>query len=98
GQPGGGNGAAGGQGGARSKKSGARSLPICRICGVALFDPMQRKLRRCSNCPADYDEDLFERLRAWRGLLAKEQKLPAYVVFTDATLTAVAEQRPSSEE
>jgi DNA helicase-2/ATP-dependent DNA helicase PcrA len=83
---------------ARSKKSGARSLPICRICGTALFDSTQRKLRRCSNCPADYDEELFERMRAWRGLLAKEQKLPAYVIFTDATLTAVAEQRPTTEE
>jgi len=82
----------------RGKKSGAKSLPICRICGVALFDSAQRKLRRCSNCPADYDEELFERLRAWRGLLAKEQKLPAYVIFTDATLTAVAEQRPGSEK
>jgi DNA helicase II / ATP-dependent DNA helicase PcrA len=82
---------------AGGKKSGARSLPICRICGVALFDSAQRKLRRCGACPADYDEELFERLRAWRGLLAKEQKLPAYVIFTDATLTAVAEQRPGDE-
>ncbi len=83
---------------AKTKKSGAKSLPICRICGVALFDPTQRKLRRCGGCPADYDEDLFERLRAWRGILAKEQKLPAYVIFTDATLTAVAEQSPGTEE
>jgi DNA helicase-2/ATP-dependent DNA helicase PcrA len=93
-----GAGRAGGRGAAGGKKSGPRSLPICRICGVALFDPTHRKLRRCGHCPADYDEDLFERLRAWRGLLAKEQKLPAYVVFTDATLTAVAEQRPGTEK
>jgi DNA helicase-2/ATP-dependent DNA helicase PcrA len=71
---------------------------LCRICGVALFDPTQRKLRRCGGCPADYDEDLFGRLREWRTLLAKQQKLPAYVIFTDATLTAVAEQTPSTEQ
>ena len=28
-------------------RSGARSLPTCRTCGVALFDPRHRKLRRC---------------------------------------------------
>jgi DNA helicase-2/ATP-dependent DNA helicase PcrA len=81
-----------------SSRSGPKSLPACRICGVALFDPAQRKLRRCGGCPADYDEDLFGRLREWRTLLAKQQKLPAYVIFTDATLTAVAEQTPSTEQ
>ncbi|TQS42311.1 ATP-dependent DNA helicase UvrD2 [Cryptosporangium phraense] len=78
-------------------RSGNRSLPTCRVCGVALFDPTHRKLRRCGNCPADYDEELFDRLKTWRGVLAKEQKLPPYVIFTDATLTAVAEAQPSSE-
>ncbi|MCW2503310.1 MAG: UvrD/REP helicase [Actinomycetia bacterium] len=93
-----------GSGGARpgskaaGTKSGPKSLPICRICGVALFDPAQRKLRRCGGCPSDYDEGLFGRMREWRALLAKEQKLPAYVIFTDATLIAVAEQMPASEQ
>ncbi|MFG1928286.1 ATP-dependent DNA helicase UvrD2 [Cryptosporangium sp. NPDC048952] len=85
---------------APAPKAGARpasrSLPTCRICGVALFDPTHRKLRRCGECPANYDEELYERLRTWRGALAREQKLPPYVIFTDATLTAVAEQQPSS--
>lgn len=80
-----------------SARPGARSLPTCRMCGVALFDPRHRKLRRCGDCPADYDEELFERLQTWRGALAREQKLPPYVIFTDATLTAVAELQPASE-
>ena len=33
---------------------------------------------------------VFERLRAWRGATAKEQGVPAYVVFHDATLRAIA--------
>jgi DNA helicase-2/ATP-dependent DNA helicase PcrA len=41
------------------------------------------------------DEDLLARLRAWRGERARQLKVPAYVVFTDATLTAIAEQRPA---
>jgi ATP-dependent DNA helicase RecQ len=39
---------------------------------------------------------LFERLRAWRAGVAKEQGVPAYVVFHDATLRQIATQRPSS--
>ncbi|HEY0485742.1 MAG TPA: ATP-dependent DNA helicase UvrD2 [Mycobacteriales bacterium] len=73
-----------------------RSLPVCRSCGVALFDPVQRKLRRCSACPADPDEELFERLRVWRLGVASGAGVPAYVVFTDATLTAIAEDKPTT--
>jgi ATP-dependent DNA helicase RecQ len=39
---------------------------------------------------------LFERLRAWRAGVAKEQGVPAYVIFHDATLRQIATQRPSS--
>lgn len=42
------------------------------------------------------DTELFERLRAWRAGVAKEQGVPAYVVFHDATLRAVATARPAS--
>ncbi|MFW6721435.1 DNA helicase RecQ [Streptomyces sp. MAR4 CNY-716] len=39
---------------------------------------------------------LFERLRAWRGATAKEQGVPAYVIFHDATLREIATERPGS--
>ncbi|WP_407703275.1 DNA helicase RecQ [Streptomyces solincola] len=39
---------------------------------------------------------LFERLRAWRAATAKEQGVPAYVVFHDATLREIATTRPGS--
>jgi ATP-dependent DNA helicase RecQ len=41
-------------------------------------------------------ESVFEELRAWRGATAKEQGVPAYVVFHDATLRAIAVAAPSS--
>jgi ATP-dependent DNA helicase RecQ len=41
-------------------------------------------------------EALFERLRAWRGAVAKEAGLPAYVIFHDATLRQVAASAPGS--
>jgi DNA helicase-2/ATP-dependent DNA helicase PcrA len=40
--------------------------------------------------------ELFERLRAWRSSAAQSASVPAYVVFTDATLQAIAETRPAS--
>ncbi|MGY1813511.1 ATP-dependent helicase [Blastococcus sp. SYSU D00820] len=40
--------------------------------------------------------ELFERLRAWRSATAQEASVPAYVVFTDATLQAIAESRPGT--
>ena len=51
---------------------------------------------RASDTVADGDRDLFEALRAWRAEQAREQGVPAYVVFGDATLRALADVRPTS--
>jgi hypothetical protein len=67
----------------------------CRVCGASLVVAVERKLGRCEACPADRDEQLYEALRSWRAARAKELSQPAYCVFTDATLTAIAEQRPA---
>ncbi|MTE23973.1 DNA helicase RecQ [Microbacterium sp. ZXX196] len=40
--------------------------------------------------------NLFERLREWRAAEAREQGVPAYIVFGDATLRALAEHRPAT--
>jgi ATP-dependent DNA helicase RecQ len=40
--------------------------------------------------------DLFEQLRGWRAGEAREQGLPAYVIFHDATLRQIAAQRPAT--
>ncbi len=42
------------------------------------------------------DLPLFQALRDMRARLAKEQNLPAYVIFHDSTLRMIAEQRPGS--
>ncbi|MGH3921090.1 MAG: ATP-dependent DNA helicase UvrD2 [Pseudonocardiaceae bacterium] len=67
----------------------------CRICGAPITGTVAVKLSRCAACPSDADPQLLERLWDWRTRCAKEQKVPAFVVFTDATLTAIAEQRPT---
>ena len=40
--------------------------------------------------------DRFERLRTWRAATAREQGVPAYVVFHDATLREIATRHPST--
>jgi ATP-dependent DNA helicase RecQ len=39
---------------------------------------------------------VFERLRGWRAAMAKEQGVPAYVIFHDATLRQIAAQAPQT--
>jgi ATP-dependent DNA helicase RecQ len=39
---------------------------------------------------------VFEQLRAWRAAAAKEQGVPAYVIFHDATLRQIATDAPST--
>ncbi|MBO9514185.1 MAG: DNA helicase RecQ [Variovorax sp.] len=40
----------------------------------------------------------FAALKAWRGEVAREHNLPAYVIFHDATLAAIAEAAPATLE
>jgi DNA helicase-2/ATP-dependent DNA helicase PcrA len=81
------------RGSARKRKGVAH----CRECGRPLASTAERKVGRCEDCPASYDEALFERLRAWRVERAGQEKVPAYVVFTDLTLQAIAEVKPGDE-
>ncbi|WP_372495791.1 ATP-dependent DNA helicase UvrD2 [Kitasatospora humi] len=97
-----GAGRTGGRGGAEGgaeRSAGRRAArgPVkCRVCGRTLTEAVERKLRRCEDCPSTMDEGLYERLREWRSRRAKEQAVPAYVIFTDATLMAIAEDAPSN--
>ncbi|MBQ1044437.1 MULTISPECIES: ATP-dependent DNA helicase UvrD2 [unclassified Micromonospora] len=89
---------AGGAGPARRAERRRPQVVSCRICGATLLAGADRKLGRCPTCPSDIDEELYERLREWRQRVAGAQKVPAYVVFTDATLTALAERKPGRTE
>lgn len=99
----GGRGAAGtaGGGGGVERPVVARRKPRgparCRVCGKTLTDAGEMKLMRCDDCPSDMDEALYERLHEWRAVRAREIGQPAYCVFTDKTLMAIAESVPRSE-
>ncbi|MCK1823264.1 ATP-dependent DNA helicase UvrD2 [Streptomyces sp. XM83C] len=77
----------------RTRRSPAR----CRVCGRTLTDGGELKLLRCEDCPSDMDEGLYERLREWRAEQARRSGQPAWCVFTDRTLVAIAEAAPEDE-
>ena len=56
--------------------------------------PRGRKAATAAPAPASREAQLFEALRALRKRIADEQGVPPYVIFTDATLTEMAAERP----
>lgn len=81
-----------------SQSSNRRYRPRrCRVCSGQLSSPAEKVLGRHEWCEYDGDEDVFNALRAWRASVAKDSQVPAYVVFSDATLQAISEELPTSE-
>ena len=77
---------------------GSLLAAYCRSCGRALNHSAERKLGRHADCPSTYDERTLTLLKEWRRQEAAAQDLPAYCVFTDATLVALAEARPGDSK
>ena len=75
--------------------------PPDRVAGAALdrLASVRDKLARSSAEPdPDVDPALFGALVEWRRNLARVSGVPAYVIFHDATLKAVASTRPDSPD
>jgi ATP-dependent DNA helicase RecQ len=62
---------------------------------AATADRMTAGRMTAAELPAEA-EPVFERLRAWRTATAKEQGMPPYVIFHDATLRQIAATSPST--
>ncbi|MEU6171163.1 ATP-dependent DNA helicase UvrD2 [Streptantibioticus parmotrematis] len=89
----------GGVGGGERVPGARRRGPVrCRVCGRTLSEAGEIKLMRCEDCPSDLDEGLHERLHDWRRARASDLGQPAFCVFTDKTLLAIAEARPEDEQ
>jgi len=80
----------------RQRIRGSALQQRCRVCQAMLTTAASRKMGRHPTCASSYDEQLLEKLKAWRKQAA--EGAPAFVVFTDATLVAIAEALPSTDE
>ncbi|PRH78353.1 ATP-dependent DNA helicase, partial [Streptomyces solincola] len=79
------------------RRRGSRTPARCRVCGATLTAAGEMKLMRCEDCPSDMDEALYGRLWDWRLEQARSLGQPAYCVFTDKTLMAIAEAVPATD-
>ncbi|GAA2524932.1 DNA helicase RecQ [Pilimelia columellifera] len=84
-----------------TERSGAvlsRELPVM-LRREPARTTTSRSRRKAASAPVDLPVQaipVFEGLRAWRAAAAKEQGVPAYVIFHDATLRQIATDAPSS--
>ena len=69
----------------------------CRVCSGPLGTPAEKVIGRHEDCEGGGDEEVFAALRSWRSQVARQEKVPAYVIFSDATLQAISEELPSDE-
>jgi len=59
---------------------------------------VKKKVATAVESLSDADRALFEQLKVWRLEEANRASVPAFVVFTDATLAALAQNRPSDAD
>jgi ATP-dependent DNA helicase RecQ len=64
----------------------------------AIKVPAERKAAKGPEIRDDFDRGLFERLRELRAKRANEDKLPAYIIFHDKTLSDMCRMLPTSPE
>jgi ATP-dependent DNA helicase RecQ len=78
---------------------GKREVPLRREPARVPRARPERPAKAASVVSADMSVQaagVFERLRAWRAAAAKEQGVPAYVIFHDSTLRQIAVETPST--
>ena len=75
----------------RGEQNLAMAAPRVRLIGAS-------KTPRRKTGEADYDEDLFRRLRALRKTLADAAGVPPFVIFSDISLVGMAAALPTDDE
>lgn len=75
-----------------------RKTKKCRVCREALTTPGEKVVGRHAECESPGNEDLFGQLRGWRARVAREEQVPAYIIFSDATLQAISEALPTTAD
>ena len=75
----------------------AQSRPVAKPKKKAPGIPVRAPLPDAA-APSSDEEALFVALKALRRRIADARNMPAYIVFSDATLIAMAEARPKSDD
>ncbi len=86
---------------ARPILKGEQAVRLRAASARAAREPTRRRRGSAAPAPAAAELDSaaqarFAALKAWRAEVAREHNLPAYVIFHDATLAAIAARAPRS--
>ena len=77
---------------------GDAPLSFSKPIASAKLSKEKKKQQKDATGAVDVDEGLLSRLKAWRREIAGERGVPAYVIFHDSTLQAIAREKPEKEE
>ncbi|MGA3196089.1 MAG: RecQ family ATP-dependent DNA helicase, partial [Terriglobales bacterium] len=77
-----------------SKPSAARQPSMAAVTGKAWR--ISAPYTSAFSAPAEADPALAEYLREWRRNMARENKVPAYIILHDSTLEELCRRRPSN--
>ncbi len=74
-------------------------MPVRKKSAVELIPKKEsRKKKTSSQAPAQQSGELYDILRELRATLAAKEKMPAYIVFSNATLADMAQKKPTTME
>jgi ATP-dependent DNA helicase RecQ len=79
---------------ARPLLRGEQTLSLAK---PRIREQAKKKRPNVAAAQGPYDEALFDRLRALRKRIADEQGVPPYIVFGDASLVQMAQDKPADE-
>ena len=72
----------------------------CGFCSSCVEKKLEenKKVRSVPAEPESFDSELFDLLKKLRKQISEKKKVPAFVVFTDATLKLMATKKPLTED
>lgn len=77
---------------------GEDALVVMKVAKERKPQKEAKKEKKAEWREMEIDRNLFEKLRALRLQIAKEERIPPYIVFSDKTLTHMCQIRPKSRE
>jgi ATP-dependent DNA helicase RecQ len=83
---------------ARPREFPLRPAPEITFSAPSLYSPRPKseKRRLRDEAPVEVNPELAEYLREWRRGMARENRVPAYIILHDSTLEELCQRRPSN--
>jgi ATP-dependent DNA helicase RecQ len=82
----------------KTKVSAARERNDSRAAASSAHRRNSAAMAVAAGSPAPMDAGLRERLREWRQVVAKERKIPAFVIMHDVSLDDLCRRKPTSTQ